>query len=231
MLAAGAGAQATGDYADCVKGLGMASAVEACSRAIETGGLSKPKLANAYALRATGRMIAALTAAHASDAGAIDDYTQSIALAPSREALEGRGALYYNDQRYAAAAADFTKAAALDPKNGPDDHLGCALEHLGKAKEALAAYDGLVAHHRKDPQALMARGDFHLRAGRGDKAAADFAAALKLEPKGAYTHEYAELEYRLGLALRLKGDSKRAEAAFAKAKAIYPGIAVTIDNF
>lgn len=216
-------AQGSDDWTACTTGTDFDKTIAVCTTVISSGQETGPRLAKIYLARAIMEIWKGAID-KSFKAPAIADLSQSIALDPTPTALINRGEFYYEDGRYADSAADFKQAADLDPKEGPHVQLGMSYEHLGETKLAQAAYDAMVAHNRKDPGVYTARGDFYRRGNKPALAIADYKKALRLEPKGYRTYENADVEYRLGLAEREKGDEKAAAKDIADANSIYPGM-------
>lgn len=124
-------------------------------------------------------------------------------LADGRRAVE--------DMRYADALTAFDAVLDLD-----DDHrqgvLGRALSlhRLGRARDAIEIYDGLVSADAADGVALFYRGLAYYYLGDFDRSRADFEAALQ-------RRNASLIHARLGDALYASGDPRGALAAYRAA--------------
>jgi tetratricopeptide (TPR) repeat protein/predicted aspartyl protease len=97
-----------------------------------------------------------------------------------------RGQAFMSRREYAAALADFNRAAELDPKNG--EHFrqrAMAQLGLGHLFEAMADFNEALKLKPDDVPARLGRGGLYLGTRSFDSAAADFDAAIKAQPDAA----------------------------------------------
>jgi tetratricopeptide (TPR) repeat protein len=104
-----------------------------------------------------------------------DDYLAYMATA-------GRADAYMLLQRYGEAAADYERAAALEP-NSAVSHMGLGAVRLrqGRTAEALSEADIAVTLAPSNARAVGGRADAYRALGRYDKAVADYARAIQLD--------------------------------------------------
>jgi tetratricopeptide (TPR) repeat protein/predicted aspartyl protease len=99
------------------------------------------------------------------------------------EGFTRRGQAFMSRREYAAALADFNRAAELDPKNpGHFRQRAMAQLGLGHPFDALADFDEALKLKPDDVPARLGRGGIYLGARSYDRAAADFDAAIKAQP-------------------------------------------------
>jgi tetratricopeptide (TPR) repeat protein/predicted aspartyl protease len=94
-----------------------------------------------------------------------------------------RGEASMSRRDYAAALADFTKAADLEPKE-PQHFRDRARAHLGMRQPvlAMADFDAALKLKPDDPVSLMGRGELYLASKDFNHARDDFEAAVKADP-------------------------------------------------
>jgi tetratricopeptide (TPR) repeat protein len=168
------------DYQACSNGNDKA-ALDACTKAIESGKFAKPELAVLYVRRSTIFM-----ELHNLDA-ALKDINEVITLDPD-------GAPFYADKcnvlrakgQLAEALAACDQAIKLDPKYSIA-YLGRGIVFKSKGDLDLALKDDnqAVALMPNDALAHTLRGQTYQAKGDGDKAKADFQKALTLNPTPA----------------------------------------------
>lgn len=129
--------------------------------------------------------------------GAVDEYTQAIALKPSDITYEGRGQAYTELKEYDKAIADFTKAIELAPsRGGPYFGRGVAYRATDNLDGAIADFSQAIGDRAKTRwrAALLERGLACKAKGNMAEAKADFERILQLEAEkpGEADKRYAE---------------------------------------
>jgi protein O-GlcNAc transferase len=114
----------------------------------------------------------------------------------------------------AAVAADPENPAYADAYN----NLAVALKALGRKKEAVAAYDRVIALRPSHTDALYNRGNLKKDMAQGNAALADYDAVLALTPDNAEAH------YNRGVVLTQKERHVEAAAAYETATRIAPDL-------
>ena len=116
---------------------------------------------------------------------AIRDFTRSMELqGETAETLRERGRAYYSVGSTAEATADLTAAVRLEP-----DHVACRIELAGllfsggRLYEAFFHADKAVRLAPSNRRAFEVRGRTLAALGDRDRAAEDFSAAIRLDPK------------------------------------------------
>jgi Flp pilus assembly protein TadD len=100
-------------------------------------------------------------------------------------ALLQAGHTLYAQGRLADARNVFAGLAVLDPGNAyVHGMLGSICQREGNAADAVAHFDRCLELAPDDPQAWVNRGEVLLRAGQLEKAAGDFAEALRRDTSG-----------------------------------------------
>jgi Flp pilus assembly protein TadD len=127
---------------------------------------------------------------------------------------------YFNDERYALAAATATRVIALSPRDGEAFvHRALARIKLGRYKAALADADTALHHDPTDPEAYVARGAAYLALRAFEDAKVNLDRALELG------HNDAELRYYRGRAWMGLGQPARAVADFDRSLVMRPLVA------
>ncbi len=111
----------------------------------------------------------------------------------------------HNQGDLAAAARHYQRALELDPTNTGIIFSAASLaESLGRLEQVIALEQYALIRDPLDPVAHNNHGDSFLSAGRFDEAIAAFRTALTLSPG------YIGAQYRIGVALLLKGEPETA---------------------
>ena len=112
--------------------------------------------------------------------------------APTADMFVYRGLVYFargekgSDNDYYYAIDDFESAIMLNPNSAEALYnLAVTREILGKNKEAIEAYNKLLAIDNKFTQAFYNRGRLNLLKGSYDESIADFEKVLELDDKFA----------------------------------------------
>ena len=150
------------------------------------------------------------------------DDTKEIEFDPKDfDAYNCRGVAYGNNGDFDRAAANFTRAIEIDPKDALPYDNRCWLR--AKANRdlplALADCDAGVGLAPNNAKGLSNRGFLYLRLDRLDEAIADYDPALKINPR------LAVALYGRGLCERKKGDQAGGDADVGAARAIQADIA------
>ncbi|MEO7538458.1 MAG: hypothetical protein ABIV21_00380 [Pyrinomonadaceae bacterium] len=136
------------------------------------------------------------------------------------------GERYYAERDYAASAAEFTKAIAIDP-TGPEYFFsrGRANLQLGKNNEAIVDYSKVIELQRSSttvtknlPLVYHNRGLAYSLIAKHSLGIADLSMAIKLRP------EYASAYRVRGLIYKKMGNLKMSNADLATAENLQPGI-------
>ena len=133
--------------------------------------------------------------------------TQALALDPSYAPAHARlgWIALHNQGDLAAAALHYQRALELDPTNTGIIFSAASLaESLGRLEQVIALEQYALIRDPLDPVAHNNHGDSFLSAGRFDEAIASFRTALTLSPG------YIGAQYRIGVALLLKGEPEAA---------------------
>ena len=133
--------------------------------------------------------------------------TQALALDPSYAPAHARlgWIALHNQGDLAAAARHYQRALELDPTNTGIIFSAASLaESLGRLEQVIALEQYALIRDPLDPVAHNNHGDSFLSAGRFDEAIAAFRTALTLSPG------YIGAQYRIGVALLLKGEPEAA---------------------
>ena len=132
-------------------------------------------------------LFAAAAAAH--QAGRLDEaergYRAVLALDPRHaESIDGLGRIACRTARYALAAEFAAQAVALAPDVAAFHlHLGDALMELGRAAEAIAAYERALALQPDNAEAYANIGTLYVSLGRGEEARRAYEWAIALSPR------------------------------------------------
>jgi len=192
------------------------SMIQSCTAVIQSGSSSGPGLALLYFSRGF-----AYQGKRDYD-HAIADFDQAIRLEPNNEpAFLNRGEAYLGKRDYDRAIADYDQAIRLAPNNTADLNARCRARAIlnRDLPKALADCDESLRLRADNPRALDSRGLTDLRLARFDDAIADYAAALRLNPKSASSL------YGRALAKRANGDIAGSTADHASARANQKNIA------
>ena len=207
LLAPACARPTAADLGTCAQDPSADMALAACSRAIDSGRLSSPKLATALYNR--GLLHQRLGAFDL----AIRDFDQSIALrADKSKAFYNRAIAFHATNRFERAIQDFDRAAELTPDYAPAfRNRGNAYRSLGAFDRAIQDYDRAIALSPEYAVAFSNRGVAYLNQGMHGRAIQDFDQAIRLKPDdgGAYRGR--------GTAYYDAGDFTRATGDFAKA--------------
>jgi len=184
---------------------------------------------------------------------AITDYNAAIAVQPTNAfALMRRGLAYHFKLDFGRAIMDFDLALRINPdliaawnnraashglmlnfeaslrdnleanRRAPNDVTALAgictnAAILGRLEQAMPACEQALRLKPRDLKTLYSRGIVHLKADRLDAAIADFTEALSVE-------QHAQMLYGRAVARARKGDTAGAQADFASARFVMPGI-------
>jgi tetratricopeptide (TPR) repeat protein len=186
----------------------------------------EPRSAHAFADRAGMHR---LTGQH--DA-AIRDYTEAIRIDPAfAEAILNRAITLAGTQRCADAIADFTRVIELSGVPGSGSKFlfeqaaialvdrGVCHEKLGRDDFAVQDYSAHIAIAPRSQDGLELRAALYFRARQYDRALADYAQALVVNPSSATAL------YGRGMVKRMIGDSRSGDQDIETARAMRPRVA------
>lgn len=141
---------------------------------------------------------------------AINNYTEVIRLNPGNaEAFDCRGGVYFSKGSADLAVADFSQAIKLDPKDVAA-HAARAFIYYAVHDFAKAAadFDEVAVANPTNGAVFVDRGLAYAGEGKQDKAIADFTEAIRLNASNT-------------LAVRYRGDARRAKKDYAGARSDY----------
>lgn len=207
------------DVASCMKVSGD-SAVEACTRVIDSGRWQGEGLSWAYGNRGTARR------AMGDLDGAIADYSRAIELDPREpKGYYNRGSAKQEKNDLDGAIADFSRAIELNPQ------YVFAYNNRGTARLDKGDPDGAIADHSRaieiNPRHAASynnRGYARLDKGDHNAAIADFNRAIELNPRYSFAYN------NRGIAKRDKGDLNGAIADLNRAIEQNPRYALAYTN-
>ncbi len=128
-----------------------------------------------------------------------------------------RGAKKIEDKDYEGAAAEFKRAAAMNPNSAtPYIYLGKTYTLLGRNEDAVAAFQKAVKAEPDSTDAHSDLGGAYVAAGKYAEAEKQYLQALKLDPTSAATIT------ALGYVALMTGRYGEAEARFQKAASLAP---------
>jgi len=158
---------------------------------------------------------------------ALADLNKAIQLLPDNPiAINNRGRIYMEEGRYDLAIADFNQAIHFDQTmvNAFTNRCEARARQNQQLSQALADCNLALSHMPNDADGLDARGLTYLRLNQPDQAGADFEAALKLDPKRAFS--------LYGRAVAMKARTGQTDSAdISAAQAIDPGVAAKFASF
>jgi len=146
---------------------------------------------------------------------ALEDYTRSIAVAPSASAHFDRANLYVQLDQPEKALADFNAAVAIDPKN-VKALIGRADENYGARRlaESLADYTRVIEVQPNNAEVFFKRGSVYFDMGDFAAAYRDYSVSLSLDPKQPdVLRNRALAAQRMGTTTDAAKDRQRARAA------------------
>lgn len=180
------------DYDQCVK----VTDIAACTRVIEDRRQDRGVRADAYLHRADAHVL------RKDYDRAIADYSESIRLAPSGKAFNGRGLVYVIKHAYERAIEDHTQAIRLEPPGSRflDDYYNDrGLAYWARAgwrgteedyDRAIADYDAAITLGPGNPEYHSYRGLAYDRKKDYDRAIADHSEAIRLNKVGTQYRHY-----------------------------------------
>jgi tetratricopeptide (TPR) repeat protein/S1-C subfamily serine protease len=124
--------------------------------------------------------------------------TQAINLAPRAAWYYNRGILYYNQQKYKLALADFNKAIDLNRNFAKAyENRGNLYRRQQKYELALADYNKAIELNRNFTEAYNNRGVLYQNQKKYDLALSDYSKAIDINPNDAKAYNNRGLLYRL----------------------------------
>jgi len=200
------------DDNDCVNLTGQ-SAVDACTRVIQSGRYSSVDVEWAYYDRGTAQSNMGNYQA------AIDDFNLALQLSPSdADAWGNRGNAYRALGQYDRAIQDLDHAIAIRPGKYDFNNRGSSYNGLTRYQEAVADFDQAIALDPDFSAAYYNRGIAHNALKQYKLAVKDFDFVIKKDPKDS------EAFLRRSVARRALGDSDGADADLARARALDPKV-------
>ena len=207
------------DLSTCADGSGDV-AVAACTRALETGSLSRTDRVRAYNHRGI------LWKRKGDYDRAIADFTAAIRINPKySSAYTNRGVAYVEEHDYDRALADYNVAIQLDPKDAVAyNNRGVAWKNKGEYDLAIADYNTAIKLDKNYVNAYSNRGVALYRKGDNDRALVEYNTALRLAPNDADVYN------NRGISFNEKGDFDRAIADYSEAIRLNPKYAFAYNN-
>lgn len=134
------------------------------------------------------------------------------------------GVVAMQEQRYADALDQISRAIEISPQPSYYDNLGCALRNWGKLEAAVECHEQALALDPKHFRAHNNLGMLLLQMRLPAAAAASFRKAVEINP------QFAEAHSNLGNVLRELGEAEAAEAHCRKAIALHPAFGEAHNN-
>jgi len=182
----------------------------------------EPKLAQAFLLRATARLMIGETAGK-------DDLDKAIALDPTlRLAWLDRAAVAVSEKRYDAALADFEKARALAPADADGIlNIGAVELLLGRLDEASKSFQDYLGQRSGDAAAYYLVAKNYALTGYAGLAVQNLQQAIALDERMRATARgdanFADLTSNPRFQELLRAESYRVPADALRAERVYPG--------
>jgi tetratricopeptide (TPR) repeat protein len=170
----------TDDQATCFRGAAGDENAAACTRLIESGGLSVSELARTFRQRAN------VSTRKGNFDAAMADLNESLRLEPNNvDARALRAGGYVGKGDYDRALADLKEARRLDPKSYLTSNVfGVYYNAKGEYDRALTELNEAIRLNPNGMYAYKNRGISYEQKGEHDKALADFRKALSFDPEG-----------------------------------------------
>ena len=206
------------DNAACAQEDDADSAIQACTRLLESRNLSKQNRAKLYAYRGV---------AHYRKGDydrAIADYSEAIPISSmehngyARAAVySNRGLAYYRKGDYDRAIADENDALLIEPKiPGAHNTRGTAYQQKGDNDHAFADYEIAILMDPDGTPAYANRGRIYNEKGDYDRALADCNKAIQINPKSEWAWTCR------GNAYSAKGEVDRSIASYNESVRLHP---------
>ena len=205
---------------DCARLEGQ-SAIDACTRDINSGRLGGRKLARAYLNRGLAKE------SFSDFDGAFADYDQAIRIDRNYAyAYANRGDIYQRRGEPTRAFEDFSTAIRLEPNNSDNLNARCWMLVRGNLdlKQALADCDRSIQMRANQWNYHFNRGFVHFRLGNYDRAISDLDATLRIR-------SYAPASYLRGLAKLKTGDTTGGENDIATARNQYSRVEEEYESY
>jgi len=141
------------------------------------------------------------------NASAIKTYQQSITADSSQDATYTSLAnLYYSQENYTDALANYQKAAKLNPSGATLYSLGQGYMATGQYNDAMDTFNQVRRLAPDEPYGQFGMGQVYAKQGLYDAAVSEFKKAINLDPQ--YWNAYSEMGY----ALADSGDLQQAQS-------------------
>ncbi|MEM1324216.1 MAG: tetratricopeptide repeat protein [Bacteroidota bacterium] len=115
--------------------------------------------------------------------GAVEDYSNAIAVKPSAELYANRATAHGDMELYDEAMADINAALRIDPQSSATySNQGDLLFAKGDYKAAIDSYDKVLAINKDDGQSLNNRANAYVKLGSYNAAMNDYNQASSLHP-------------------------------------------------
>jgi Tfp pilus assembly protein PilF len=141
---------------------------------------------------------------------AIKAYKTAYQIDPSRDDIHVKlGNLYFSQEKYEDARAEYAEAVRLNPSAVNRFSLGQAYIELGRFEDAETQFNEIIRLAPNDPAGFLGLGQTYNREGRHEEAVAQFQEAISRDPDlyGAYE--------QLGYAYADMGDMEKAQEMVA----------------
>jgi len=126
--------------------------------------------------------------------GAIKSYKTALRLNPYRDDLNIKlGNLYFSEERYPEATAEYEKAVKLNPSAKNIFALGQAYMNTGRYSDADTQFNKVLRMAPREPNGNFGLGLNYSKQGRYEDAITQFKAAIRLDDK--FYDAYAEMGY------------------------------------
>jgi tetratricopeptide (TPR) repeat protein len=126
--------------------------------------------------------------------GAIKAYKIALRLNPYRDDINIKlGNLYFSEERYPEATAEYEKAVKLNPSAENIFALGQAYTNTGRHSDADAQFNKVLRMAPREPNGNFGLGLNYSKQGRYEEAISQFKAAIRLDDK--FYDAYAEMGY------------------------------------
>ncbi len=153
-------------------------------------------------------------------------YTAAITSDPTfADAYLNRGSIYFQQEQYSNAEADFKKATELQPEDPLSwSNLGKVYVVINKRDEAISAFQAALDADKQFAEANKELGKLYFKNNQYAEAIAALEAYVAVDPQDQYSH------YLLGMAYKKQKNTNKAIASFQKALEIDPNDFESLNN-